>query len=45
MGEWVLSPSHFPDGSRSDVHIRALSAFLQDRSEVWTATVNLVGFA
>jgi hypothetical protein len=30
------------DGSRSDVHIlRALPAFPQDRSEVWTATVTL----
>ena len=25
----------------SDVNIRALPAFLQDRSEVWTATVTL----
>ena len=40
MGEWVLSRD-FPDGSRSDVHIRALPAVLQDRSEVWTATVTL----
>jgi hypothetical protein len=44
MGEWVLSRD-FPDGSRSDVHIRALPASLQDRSEVWMATVTLVGFA
>jgi hypothetical protein len=44
MGEWVLSRD-FPDGSRSDVHIRALPAVLQDRSEVWTAIVTLVGFA
>ena len=29
MGEWVLSRD-FPDGSRSDVHIRALPAVLQE---------------
>jgi hypothetical protein len=44
MGEWALSRD-FPDGSRCDVHIRALPAVLQDRSEVWMATVTLVGFA
>ena len=31
----------FQDGSRSDVNIRAFVAFLQDRNEVWSATVTL----
>src|SRR5260370_20848409 len=30
-----------PDGSRSGVNICAFFAFLQDRSEVWPATVTL----
>jgi hypothetical protein len=43
----VLPPLGFgfirdsPDGCRSDLNIRAFAAFLQDKSEVWSATVIL----
>ena len=44
MGEWALAEiSQIAPGMM--YIFRALPAFLQDRSEVWMATVTLVGFA